>query len=186
MYALYVSWLCVVAPSGSMLGSQILISRVNGPGRPVPVLGPWRGLRVGALAAATESPAPSARRVYASSGAIAGVAANAASLGGMGVSSTPSVAGDAAGVSERRGSGLGEAAARTEMKHRSAVLCGQARVVHSVSERVSTSMRSLLRGWKTAEGPRFGKLCALRFSSPGSSPLARLGVSLVCRERALR
>ena len=109
LYALYVSWLCVVAPSGSMLGSQILISRVKGPGRPVPVLGPWRGLRVGALAAATESPAPSARRVYASSGAIAGVAANAASLGGMGVSSTPSVAGDAAGVSERRGSGLGEA-----------------------------------------------------------------------------
>ena len=141
LYALYVSWLCVVAPSGSMLGSQILISRVKGPGRPVPVLGPWRGLRVGALAAATESPAPSARRVYASSGAIAGVAANAASLGGMGVSSTPSVAGDAAGVSERRESGLGEAAARTEMKHRSAVLCGQARVVHSVSECVSTSMR---------------------------------------------
>ena len=27
------------------------------------------------------------------------------------------------------------------MKHRSAVLCGQARVVHSVSECVSTSMR---------------------------------------------
>ena len=103
---------------------------------------------MGALAAATESPAPSARRVYASSGAIAGVAANAASLGSMGVSSTPSVAGDAAGVSERRGSGLGEAAARTEMKHRSAVLCGQARVVHSVSECVSTSMRSLLRGGK--------------------------------------